>query len=204
MSTNDFHRVSLNNETVIRGAARVLWAGTTIAFPTSISDVIDTTVYNAQSGWNDLGATKTGVTISVNNAEDVIDIDQYYGDIDAFPNNWECSVQTALAEMSLERLTVAWEGSAVTTDTGVTPNEKEMGFGLPTSYTKRRIAVLHQKTDGKIRGYFFRKVVRAAQESAVAHNKAGDQQSVPIRFRAFADTSIADVYKQFFIVRDQV
>lgn len=201
---DDFHRVAINDETTIRGAARIMWAGTTISFPTSISDVIDTTIYNAQTGWNDLGATKTGITISVNNSEDTIDVDQVYGDIDAFPNNWECSVQTALAEMSLDRLTVAWEGSAVTTDTGVTPNEKEMGFGLPTSYIKRRLAVLFQRPSGNIRGYFFRNVVRASQESAVVHNKAGDQQSVPVRFRAFADTSVADTYKRFFIIRDQV
>jgi hypothetical protein len=199
----DFHRTYVNDDSFIRGAARLLWAGTTISFPAKLGDVINLSTFDAMTGWNDLGATKTGITISVNNTEESFEVDQIYGDLDTLPTSWECSVQTALAEMSLDRLNVAWEGSAVTTDTAMNPNEKEMGFGQPRSYTKRRLAVMFQRPNNKVRGYLFRSVVRSAQESSVVYNKTGEQQSVPVRFRAFADASISDVNKRFFLVRDQ-
>lgn len=204
MSTNiDFHRANVNDENFIRGAARLMWAGATIGNPTTIAGIINMSTYNPMTNWNDLGATKTGITISVNNTEESFDVDQVMGDLRVLPTNWECSVQTQLAEMSLERLAVAWEGSQVTTDTAVTPNEKEMGFGQPLFYTERKLAVLFQRPNGRIRAFIFRRVVRAAVESSVVFAKTGEQQTVPVRFRALADLSVADPYKRFFIVRDQ-
>lgn len=161
-------------------------------------------VYDAQAGWTDLGATKTGIQITINNAEEAFDIDQIMGDIASQPTGWECSVGTQLAEMSEERLQVAWEGSAITTDTTTTPSEKEIGFGQPTAYTQRRLAVLFQRSNGKIRAFIFRKVQRMPQESSITFQKGGDQQSVPVRFRALADTGESNVQKRFFIIRDQV
>lgn len=199
----DFHRTYVNDDSFIRGAARLLWAGTTISFPSKIADVINMSTFDAASGWNELGATKTGVQISINNSEESFDVDQILADIATQPTGWEMSVSTQLAEMTLERLQVAWEGSAITTDTGVSPNEKEIGFGEPDSYTQRRLAVLFRRPNGKIRGYFFRKVQRSPQESNVTHNKTGEQISIPVRFKALADTSVADTYKRFMTIRDQ-
>lgn len=200
----DFHRTGVTAEgAFIRGAARLMWAGTTVSFPSKLGDVVNLSTYDPMTGWNDLGATKTGITISVNNTEESFDVDQIYGDIDVQPTAWECSVSTQLAEMTLERLAIAWEGSAVTTDTAMNPNEKEMGFGQPTSYTKRRLAVMFQKPNGKVRGYIFREVTRAAAESSVVYAKTGEQQTVAVRFRALADASIADTYKRYFLIRDQ-
>lgn len=198
-----FHRTFVNDDSFIRGAARLLWAGITITFPTKLGDVINLSTYNAQTGWNELGATKTGINITTNNAEEAFDVDQIAGDIRAEPTNWEMSVATQLAEMTLERLQVAWEGSEVTTDTVPEPDEKEIGFGQPTSYTERRLAVLFQRPNEKIRGYLFRKTQRQPQESAVGHNKTGEQISIPVNFKCLADASIADVKKRFMIIRDQ-
>lgn len=201
----DFHRTYVNDESFIRGAARLLWAGTTIAFPTKIADVINMSTYDATANWNELGATKTGISISINNAEETFDVDQIAGDISTEPTNWEVFVGTQLAEMTLERLAVAWEGSAVTVDaTPPSGSEKELGIGQPTAYTQRRLAVLFQRPNGKIRGYFFRKAQRTPQESTIAHAKTGEQQSVPVRFKCLADSSISEVKKRFFIIRDQV
>lgn len=199
----DFHRAFVTDDNFIRGAARLMWAGSTVGTPTAISSVVNLSTYEPMAGWNDLGATKTGITISVNNTEESFDVDQIMGDLRVLPTNWECSVQTQLAEMSLDRLAIAWEGSSVSTDSGVTPNEKEMGFGQPLSYTERKLAVLFQRPNTKIRAFLFRKVVRAAVESSVVFSKTGEQQTVPVRFRALADLSVADPYKRFFIVRDQ-
>jgi len=199
----DFHRTFVNDDSFIRGAARLLWAGTTVAFPTKISDVINMSSYAATASWNDLGATKTGVQITINNNEETFDVDQILGDIDSRPTGWEVSVGTELAEMTLERMTLAWEGSGVITDGAVTPSEKEVSFGQPDSYTQRRLAIMFQRPNGKIRGYFFRKVQRMPQESSVTHNKTGDQISIPIRFKALPDLSVSDVRARFFTIRDQ-
>jgi len=202
MST-DFHRTYVNDDSFIRGAARLLWAGTTVSFPTKISDVINMSTYDATGSWNELGATKTGIQISINNAEESFDIDQILGDISSQPTSWEVSVGTQLAEMTEERLQIAWEGSSISLDSTVTPNEKEIGFGQPSSYTQRRLAILFQRPNGKIRGYFFRKAQRTPQESNVTHAKTGEQISIPTRFKMLADSSVSDPYKRFFIIRDQ-
>lgn len=160
--------------------------------------------YAAKAEWTDLGATKTGIQITLNNAEESFDIDQVMGDIASAPTSWECSVGTQLAEFTPEKMQVAWEGSAITVDT--TPEsgpEKEIGFGQPVSYTQRRMAVLFQRPNGKIRGYFFRKVQRSPQASAVTHAKTGEQISIPMLWKCLADTTVEDVYKRFFIIRDQ-
>lgn len=201
--STDFHRTYINDDSFIRGAGRLLWAGTTISFPTKIGDVVNLSTFDAQTGWNELGATKTGIQITTNNSEESFDVDQILGDIRTQPTNWEVSVSTQLAEMTLERLAVAWEGSDVTTDTSMTPNEKEVGFGQPDSYTERRIAILFRRPNGKVRGYFFRRAQRMPQESTVNHMKTGEQISIPVRFHCLADASITNTSKRFFIIRDQ-
>lgn len=201
----DFFRTSVNDESFVRTAGRLLWAGTTISFPTKISDVINMSTYDAASGWNDLGATKTGIQVTVNNTEENFDVDQILGDIYSAPNQWEVSVGTALAEMTLERMQIAWQGSGVTTDaTPGSGSEKELGVGAPTNYIQRRLAVLLMRRDSKIRGFFFRKVQRMPQESNINFAKTGEQQTIPVRFKCLPDTSISDTEKRFFIVRDQV
>jgi hypothetical protein len=209
MAGEDFHRTFVNDRSFIRGAARILIAPITQARPARISDVIAlastsaVALYDAASGWTDLGATKTGCQITVNNAEEAFDIDQVLGDISSQPTNWEVSVGTQLAEMTPERLRVAWEGSAITLDTTPTPDEEEIGFGAPSAYTQRRLAVMFQRPNGFIRAYLFWKVQRMPQESSVTHAKTGEQISVPVRFKALADTTVTDPYKRFFIIRDQ-
>jgi hypothetical protein len=195
----DFFRTAINDNTFIRGAARLMWAGTTIAFPTAISDIINLSTFDAASGWNDLGATKTGITVTHNNTEEEFDVDQILGIIDVRPVSYEQAVTTALAEASLQRMQVAWQGGPITGTT-----EEQMGVGEPTVYIKRRLAVLFQKADGKLRAHVFRLVTKSAQESALAFNKTGEQQQIPVRFRALADTSITDVYTRTQVIFNQV
>lgn len=195
----DFFRTAINDDTFIRGPARLMWAGTTIAFPTQISDIINLSTYDAQTGWNDLGATKTGITVTHNNTEEEFDVDQILGIIDVRPVTYEQAVTTALAEASLARMQVAWQAGPITGTT-----EQQMGVGEPTVYVKRRLAVLHQKADGKIRAHVFRLVTKSAQESSLAFNKTGEQQQIPVRFRALADTSVADVNTRTQVIFNQV
>jgi hypothetical protein len=205
----DFHRTSVDNRSFIRGAARLLVAPYSVTRPTKISDVIalasasGVALYDAASAWTDLGATKTGIQITINNAEESFDVDQIFGDINSAPTSWECSVGTQLAEMTPEKLQYAWEGSAITVDNTPTIPEHEIGFGQPASYTQRRLAVLFQRPNGRIRAYLFHKVQRMPQESAVTHAKTGEQISIPVRFRVLAEPLVTDPYKRFFIIRDQ-
>lgn len=164
----------------------------------------DRVQYDAEPGWTDLGATKTGIQITINNTEETFDIDQQLGIIGSQPVTWECSVGTALAESTPERMQEAWMGSAITVDdTPDTGPEMEIGFGAPYFYNQRRLAVLFQRPSGLIRAYFFRKAQRTPQESSITHAKTGEQQSIPVRFNVLADNTEPDPQKQFFIIRDQ-
>ncbi len=51
----------------------------------------------------------------------------------------------------------------------------------------------------RVVGADFRKAQRTPQESSVVYAKAGEQQTVPVRFRALADTSIADQLQRFAV-----
>lgn len=230
----DFHRVNVDDASFIRGAARILVAPMEEDFPKKLEDVIilnlatkdepakaeiaarkkeveekkpgatEPELFDALGKWEDLGATKTGIQITINNAEESFDIDQVMGDIASAPTSWECSVGTQLAEFTPEKMQIAWEGSTISVDTEPEAgSEKEIGFGQPVSYTQRRLAVLFQRPNGKIRGYFFRKVQRSPQESSITHAKTGEQISIPVRWKALADTTVSEVLKRFFIIRDQ-
>lgn len=195
----DFFRVSVDDNNFIRGAARLLWAGITVSFPSTIGDIVNLSTYDAESGWFDLGATKTGVTISHNNTEETFDVDQILTDIDSRPVSYTQTVATALAEVSLERLQVAWEAGAITTS----GTERQMGVGTPTRYIKRRLAVLFLKDNNLLRAHVFRKCNKSPQDSNLVYNKTGEQQSIPVLFTALADTSVSDVYTRVQVIFDQ-
>jgi len=197
----DFFRTNAySNDSFIRGAARLMWAGTTITFPITISDIINLSTYDAATGWNDLGATKTGITVTYNNTEETFDVDQILTDIETRPVSYEQNIATALAEMTLDRLQIAWQaGSKVTTG-----SEETMGVGEPTVYIRRRLAVLFQKADGKIRAHVYRQVVKGAQESSLVYAKSGEQLQIPVTFKALADTSIADTYTRTQVIFNQI
>lgn len=200
----NFLPVTINDEGFIRGAGRILYAVITQAMPIQVSDIVDLTVYNAKAGWTDLGATKTGIQITYNaSGEEAFDVDQVYGDLDAIPNGWTMEVATALAEVTLDRLAFAWEQITVATVAVVGGNEKQAQFGTPLNYTKRKMAVLFQRPNGKIRAFVFRKVQRMPQDSVLTFAKTGEQQSIPMRFRCLPDLSVAEPTGRFCLVTDQ-
>jgi hypothetical protein len=204
MAGLNFYPTTVNDESFVRGPARIMYANITIGFPTLIGNVVNLSTYAAMANWNDLGATRSGVQISVNNTEESFDIDQILGDIDTLPTSWEASVSTQLAEMTLDRLSFAWENITVLTVSQGSGPEKNMTFGTPLSYTKRRLAVGFVRPSGKIRLFVFRKVQRAPQESTITYAKTGEQQTVPVRWKALPDLSVIDPYQRFFSVFDQV
>lgn len=211
-----FHRTNITPEGFIRGAARIMVAPLTLPWPTKIGDIIalasGASQYDAASGWSDLGATKTGVNISRNNAEEEFTVDQIQGAIASQPTSWEMSVGTALAEVTLDRIGYVWEGAAITTDaTPPTGAEKHLTLGQPEQYSTRRLAVLFQRqrdpntgAAGKIRAYVFRKVQRMPQDSSFTHQPTGEQATLPIRWRCLADDTVNNVDARFGEIIDQV
>jgi hypothetical protein len=196
----DFFRTAINEDTFIRGAARLMWAGITVSFPTSISQIVNLSTYDAMTNWYDLGATKGGVAISRNSTEETFDVDQILANIDTRPVTWDQTIATAMAEASLDRINIAWEAGSKSTSGG----EETMGVGDPTIYKQRRLAVLLRKDDGKLRAHVFRKVVRNATDSTITLNKTGDQITFPITWTALADTSITDVDTRTQVIFNQV
>jgi hypothetical protein len=194
-----FHRYSVTDDNFNRGAGRMLLAALSQTFPTSIADIVNLSSFDAASGWTDAGATKTGITITNNNTEETFDIDQELLDIDSRPTGYEYSVATAFAESDLEHMQIAWEAGTIAT----VGAERQMGVGTPTVYLKRRVAVLFQKSNSKLRAFVFRKVQRTPQESAIVFAKDGDQQTLAVRFKALPDASIADVTTRVYMVFDQ-
>jgi hypothetical protein len=205
----NFYRTDLDNDwATIKGPARLLIADEDQAFPDALDDLIVTasgvTQYDSQTGWEDVGATKGGVQISINHSEETLDVDQILGDIASSPVDWSCSVQTALAENTLEHFQLAWEGGAIDTNTAPTPDERSMGYGMSTRYTKRRLAVLYKNDEDLVRAFVFRKVQLQPVESQVTFNKTGDQVTIPVQFKGLADTSIDDEKERFFVIFEQV
>lgn len=200
----DFYPTAMTDEAFVRGPARVMYASMSTAFPTQISDMINMSLFTAQAGWTDIGATKGGVQVSFNNSEESFDIDQVLADLFSLPTGAEMFVQTQIGQATLDWLSFAWEGDAVTINAVPTVPEKNTGFGPFDAYTQRRLAVgFRRATTGKIRFAVARKAQRAPQESTLTYNKTGEQQSIPIRWKILADTSVASVRSRFMTMFDQ-
>jgi hypothetical protein len=184
-------------------AANSMTGGTTPTL-TVAHTVVGAGIYDAISPWFELGATKTGVKITRNNTEDVFDVDQIYGDLDARPTNWEMTIVTALAEATLAKIQVAWElGNTFVDSTPTTGPEEHLGIGLPTSYVHRRLAVLYQRPNGLIRALVFRRVVKMPQESDITYMKSGEQITMAFTFRCLIDPTISDPTQNLGEVVDQ-
>lgn len=203
---NTFYPTSINDESFVRAPGRLLYADLSTSFPTQIHDVVNTSTYAPQTGWTDLGATKGGVQVSFNNSEDLFTVDQIIGEIDSLPSGAQMSVQTQLAEATADHLSLAWEGTSVTTNSGATGgSEKNVSFGPFESYTRRRLAVGQRRpSSGKLRLTVFRKVQRSAAESTLTANSTGDQTTIPITFRVLPDTSVTNVLARYCTIFDQV
>ena len=147
------HGWEVSSESIHRscGAARLLYASSDSDAPTEINDVIDTATggtqfdpqdANGTDGWLELGATRQGCQISVNNTETAFDIDQVQGAVGTAPDTWECFVDTRIAEMTLEHLVFAWEGVDITTNVSPSPSERHTAFAGATTYTERKLAIV--------------------------------------------------------------
>lgn len=193
------------NQPLLTVVAAAFTAGTT---PTAT--VTQTTagsgLYDPLGGWFDLGATKGGVTPTMNNTEEEFTIDQQKVQIGILPNEWTWTFTTALAEITPENLALVWDMGPVTLNTLPAVPEKQVGFGAPDGYTVRRIAIIHRRPStqgGLLRAHFLRKAIRQAAESSFSYASTGDQQTVALQMRALVDDNVADQYQNVGYLMDQ-
>lgn len=164
--------------------------------------------YDAQAGYTDLGATKGGITIMRNNAEEAFTVDQIQADIMTLPTAWEMSVSSAMAQGDIDTIQYLWEGGTISLD--VSTGERTLPLGTPDTYRQKRLVVLFQRqstdggvTAGAIRAYAFRITQRSPQESSIVHNREGDQATIPFTWKCLADGTVQDPYARFGGIIDQ-
>lgn len=177
---------------------------------TPVATVAETTagvgLYDPLGSWFALGGTKNGVVPTMNNTEEEFTIDQQQVAIGVLPNEWTWSFTTSLVEVTPENLALAWDMGPVTLNTLPAVPEKQVGFGAPTGYTVRRIAIVHRRptTQGSLlRAHFFRKMIRQAAESTLSYASTGDQQSVALQMRGLVDDNVSDPYLNVGYLLDQ-
>lgn len=164
-------------------------------------------LYDPVGGWFDLGATKGGVTPTMNNTEEEFTIDQQKVSIGVLPNEFTWSLNTALAEVTPENLAFVWDMGPVTLNTLPAVPEKQVGFGVTDGYTVRRLAIVHKRPStqgGLLRAHFFRKAIRIAAETSMSYASTGDQQSVALQMRGLVDDNVSDPYQNVGYLLDQV
>jgi hypothetical protein len=165
-------------------------------------------IYDAKTGWTDLGPTLGGITVARNNAEETFSVDQIQADILTLPTNWEQSVSASVSRNDIDTIQYLWEGGTIVLD-GVT-GERTLPMGTPTIFRKRRVGVLFQRqsldagvTAGGVRAYCWRITHRSAQESSIVHNKEGAQATIPFTWKILADSSVQDEASRFGSIIDQ-
>lgn len=192
---------------LLTGNATLLTGGTGVTV-TSVRTTPGFGQFDAQSTWTDLGATKGGITIMRNNAEEAFDVDQIQADIMTMPTNWEMTVASQPAQADIDTIAYLWEGGTITVD--ATTGERTLPLGTPMTYRQKRLSVLFQRqstdngvTPGGVRAYCFRITQRSPQESSIVHNKTGEQASLAFTWKALADQTITDPYARFGGIIDQ-
>lgn len=105
---------NVNSENFVGGPGRLVVADLTVAAPTKISDVMDTTApYNLKTGWRDLGATSEGISISRGFETEDFEVDQRMGAADTEVTNYTHSLSTSLAENTLVNRQLALVGGEI-------------------------------------------------------------------------------------------
>lgn len=204
-----------------------------VPFPESIGDIIDTETYDPQYGWYDLGSTKGGVILSVADAEkDYKTIEQEGSGTIVSEYSRDVNITTALSDANLNIINFliegevkdvfgqTWHGTELSTEEEVQIDTTAYyGVGIygtntygisvesiivpaSTSYMNR-IALLSMN-DGLIRAVVLRRAYTMLAETTFAFNKTGPQQSLAVKFHCYPDSSITDLRKSYFVIREQV
>lgn len=108
----DIYNVTSSN--IVGGAGRLVCKPFDGTFPDSIDEVMDLmSPYGLKSGWRDLGATTDGISTSRGYDSDDFEVDQYVGAIDTDITGWNHSLETQLAENTVENRQLSLIGGTI-------------------------------------------------------------------------------------------
>lgn len=108
----DIYNVNPNN--IVGGPGRLVFKAYDGTFPDSIAEVMDlTSPYKLKAGWRDLGATTDGISVSRGFDTDDFTVDQVSGPVDTEITEWSHSLETTLAENTVENRQLALAGGEI-------------------------------------------------------------------------------------------
>jgi hypothetical protein len=105
---------SVNSRNIVGGPGRLVvkpWDGT---YPETIGDVMGTAApFSLTGGWRDLGATVEGITINRGFETEDFSVDQVAAPVDTDITGWTHTLETALAENTVENRQLALVGGTI-------------------------------------------------------------------------------------------
>ncbi len=104
----------INSNAVIGGPGRLVYAPFGTQVPTKIGDIMDLNDYSLKAGWQDLGATQDGISLKRGFDTDNIEVDQALTPIGENITGWTHTIETKLAENTIENRQFAMIGSPIT------------------------------------------------------------------------------------------
>jgi hypothetical protein len=103
----------VNSKNIVGGPGRLVWAPYGTTAPASISEVMDLASFELKAPWKDLGATNEGIETSRGFETEDFEVDQVKGPVDSEVTSWEHSIETQLAENTVENRQLALIGGPI-------------------------------------------------------------------------------------------
>lgn len=191
----------------LRGPAKILYAGSAVAMPTVIENVINPTTGAPGASWVPFGLTRGG--INVNKNLDIAvrdDVDQIIGAYDQDITDRSYVISTQLAEVlrGTDQLAIAMEMGQTATALGSAVATQIMRFldDGDNKTTERKWAVVFPKeTNGKVFAFVFRRGAVSGGEKAFRFDK-NDPASPALEIRMFPEIATTieseDAYGRLF------
>lgn len=194
---------------IFSGYARILISPSSASNPTAIrgaaSGILGASASQpATAGWVDLGTTVDGTTLHYNFDAEDIQVDAVAAAVDQEITKSESTIETALAELSLENFQRFWEGSTITTKASAVGHvsERTIKFGTPQSQTARKVAFITESIDGKLRAYVF-PICKRSGDSEQEYKVGGGVTKLPLTLKIFPDLTLPLDENLFYIIEEE-
>lgn len=199
---------------ILVGAAR-MWISasraqgtTSLVLPTWATDSTSLNDdFEASGDWTEVGATQEGVEVAYEPDYGEVEVDQTKGPVVIFNQGYDVSLNTNMAEATLENLLVVWgfDDSALKTSS----DNKQFSLGTPPDKpTERSVALVGNAprvgeavTDAeRERVYLARRVI--AIEGSTHALRRTEATVFPVSLRLLADSNYAGA--EFGLIEDRV
>lgn len=108
----DIYKV--NSDNIVGGPGRLVFKRYDGTFPQTISDVMSLTApHDLTAGWSDLGATNDGISLTRGFDTEDFEVDQVVGAVDTDITSWAHTLETSLAENTVENRKLALIGGVI-------------------------------------------------------------------------------------------